>query len=323
MNGKSKALAALTVIALFAALASGAAAATRVDKAKTVSFFDVKGSDGYWLEITAKRIAGERAATVTVAASRERYKAEDVSVGYSVHTPLHKDGGFDARLPGLGRVDVTFDQAKVQKFKTPGNKVCKSSTETVHRGTFRGTVSFRAEGGFTVAHSSAAPGYVKETSKRACEEVEGGWFLEGTHEPKEVQLFATGPEGDPAVSFWAAGLPESEPPTTSGGIPTVTFSATYSTEKRGIQIVAQAYRNTVSSYLLSPGPAGVLTDATAMPPAPFEGTGTFHAESPTTASWTGDLGIEFPGTIGTVPLTGPGFTSRLCEGAEHCTGPPA
>jgi hypothetical protein len=324
MNGKSKALVALVVVVLLGALPSGAAAKEQVEKATTMSSFEVKGSNGYWVEVAAKRIAGERAAKVTVTAERQRYKVESVSVGYSVHSPLTADGGFDAKLPGLGRIDVSFDQEKTHKQKYPANRVCGRSTETLRKGTFRGTISFRAEGGFTVAHRSAAPGYVKEDSSRVCKELESsGWFLEGSGEPKNAYLGVAGPAGSPAVTFYTSGYPETEPPTSSGGIPTVAFAATWSTEKSGIQILARADRDTVSSYYRVPGPVGALTDATVVPPAPFKGTGAYHAESSTTASWTGDLSIEFPGTIGDVPLTGPGFTARLCEGATTCTGVPA
>jgi hypothetical protein len=311
------------VVVLLGAFAPGAAAKVQVEKATTMSSFEVKGSNGYWVEVTAKRAAGEKAAKVTVTAERDRYKVESVSVGYSVHTPLTPDGGFDARLPGLGRIDVSFAQMKVRKTKVPANRVCGSSTETVRKGTFRGTISFRAEGGFTVARRSAAPGYVREDSSRACKELESPEsFVEGSVGPKNAYLGVVGPPGPPAVTFYTSGYPETEPPTSSGGIPTVAFSATWSTERRGVQILARTYRTTVSSYFRVPGPVGTLTDATVVPPAPFKGTGVYHAESPTTATWTGDLSVEFPG-IGDVPLTGPDFTARLCEGVTTCTGTPA
>jgi hypothetical protein len=319
MNGKSKALVALVVV-LIGALAPGVAEAG-VEKATTTSSFSVKGSNGYWVEVAAKQIAGERKAKVTVTAERERYKAEQVSVGYSVLTPIFNDGAFDAKLPGLGRIDVSFAQTKVRKRRSPANPVCGSSTETVRKGTFRGTISFRAEGGFTVAHASAASGTVKEDSRRVCKELGGpGWFVEDPDEPKNAYLGIAGPAGPPTVTFYASGYPETEVPVSSGGIPTVAFAATWSTERRGIQILARADRDTISSDFRVPGPVGTLTDATVTPPAPFHGTGSYHAESPTTAAWTGDLSIEFPGTIGTVPLTGPGFTARLCEDIATCTG---
>lgn len=326
MNGTSKVLVALVVVLLLGVFAPAAAQAG-VEKATTMSTFGVKGSNGYWVEVTAKRVAGEPTAKVTVTAERARYKVEQVSVGYAVHAPLSKDGGFDARLPGLGRIDVSFDQEKVEKTKFPANEVCGSSRQIVHKGTFRGTISFRAEGGFTVAHATAAPGRVRAPSKQVCKDLAPEPAPEAPREPKNALLTVAGQSGAAAVTFSAIGYPESEPPTSSGGIPTVAFAASWSTEKRGVEILARAYRDTVSSYYRVPGPVGTLTDATVTPPAPFKGTGSYHVESPTAASWTGDLSIEFPGTVGTVPLTGPGFTASLCEGVTTgvttCTGAPA
>ena len=63
-------------------------------------------------------------------------------------------------------------------------------------------------------------------------------------------------------------------------------------------------------------PDGTPTEATVKPPAPFSGTATFKLESPTTASWTGDLSVELP-TLGTVDLAEPGFQAGAC--AAQCT----
>jgi hypothetical protein len=297
-----------------------------VEKAKTTSSFELKGTNGYWVEVTAEREAGEKRATVTVTARHDRPKVESTGVSYTVEGPMSWRGGFAANLPGLGRIQVGFDQKRVRKTAEHGGPVCTNSTETFREGTFRGTISFRGEGGFTTVHGTRTSGYVKEARRRVCKEIEGGWFEEGTGEPKSALLSVDGPEapGSPTVDFSTSGYPESEPPTTSGGIPEVTFAATYSTEKRGIQILGFTYLDTVSNYFRVPGPVGVIDDATVTPPAPFSGTGTYHVESPTAAAWTGDLTVRFPGAIGTVPLTGEGFTACLCEGfgATKCTGAP-
>jgi hypothetical protein len=325
MNGKSKALVALAVVALLGVFTSVAAAGEKVEKAKTKSSFELKGSNGYWIEVTAEREAGEKRGTVTVTARRERYKSEWKGVSYTVLAPVSWRDGFDAKLPGLGRIDVSFVQKRVRKTKENGGAVCTNSTEAFREGTFRGTISFRAEGGFTQVHSSGTTGSVRESRRRVCKEIEGGWFLEGQPgEPKRALLTVEGPAtpGSPEVFFSTAGGPETEPPTTSGGIPEVTFSATWYAEKRGIGILAFETLNTVSNYYRVPGPVGTLADASVAPPAPFSGTGTYHVESPTSAAWTGDLSVTFPGPTGTVPLTGPGFTARLCEGDGNCTGAP-
>ena len=72
MNAMSKALVALTVVALLGVCASVATAAETVEKARSKSSFEVKGSNGYWIEVTAVPEAGEKQGTVTVSAARER-----------------------------------------------------------------------------------------------------------------------------------------------------------------------------------------------------------------------------------------------------------
>ena len=247
-------------------------------------------------------------------------------MSYTVAARVSWRKGCDAKLPGLGRIHVSFHQKRLRKTKEYPGSVCTHSAEAFREGTFRGTISFRAEGGFTAVHSSGTTGYVRESHARVCKEIESGWFLEGQPgEEKSALLTVEGPAtpGAPEVAFSTAGYPESEPPTTSGGIPEITFSATWYAENRDIGILAFETLTTVSSYSRVPGPVGTLTAASEAPPAPFAGTGAYHADSPTTAAWTGDLSITFPGPTGTVPLTGPGFTARLCEGDGNCTVAPA
>jgi hypothetical protein len=59
------------------------------------------------------------------------------------------------------------------------------------------------------------------------------------------------------------------------------------------------------------------------PVKPFAGSASFSAEPEAPANWSGDLSVPLPG-VGTVPLTGPGFSAELCRAyaaseAEDCT----
>jgi hypothetical protein len=325
MTVKSKALIAVVVTVMLGASASQAAAATktRVEKPTSTSSFNLRGSNGYWVEVSADHTQGEKKAKVTVKAVTERYKVAMQSTAYSIRTRLNADGGFDAKLPGLGRIDVSFEQTKAHKVRIADGPHCNDRSQLIRKGVFRGTISFRGERGFTAVHGQSALGRILERDHLVCHEPEDG--VPGITEPGGAEM----PPGtyDPAVSasrpgitFWAAGPPATEPPTASGGIPAVAFEATYSTARRGIQIFTRASVDSGSNRFLVPGPLGALTDATVEPPAPFKGSGTYHLESPTTASWTGDLSVAFPG-IGSVPLVGPGFSARLCEGFT-CTGAP-
>jgi hypothetical protein len=84
-----------------------------------------------------------------------------------------------------------------------------------------------------------------------------------------------------------------------------------------MEVFAAVSRDSGSNRFSVPTPIGTLTDATVEPPAPFEGSAAFHLESPTQASWTGDLSVDLPG-IGKVALAGPGTSADLCE-QNACT----
>jgi hypothetical protein len=101
------------------------------------------------------------------------------------------------------------------------------------------------------------------------------------------------------------------------GGPSVSFSASSSTQRHGFFVSASVSAEGEPATFLTPNPAGTLEDASVSPPAPFHGSATFHLDSPTSANWTGALSVELPG-VGSVPLAGDGFWSALCEDAT-CT----
>jgi len=98
--------------------------------------------------------------------------------------------------------------------------------------------------------------------------------------------------------------------------PITDFSATYTHERGKVSIFAttSVLGQEKGQFSLT-APNGTPIEATVAPPAPFTGSAAFELESPTTASWTGDLSVEIP-TLGTVDLTGPGFQAGAC--AAHC-----
>jgi hypothetical protein len=267
---------------------------------------------------------GGRSAKVTVAAGNERYKVEAETAAYSTRGRWSKDGGFEAKWPGLGAVDVTFEQAKVHRWRSEGPTGCSDETMTIRKGVFRGPISFGGKGGFTVAHRRSAPGQIREISPGVCHKKD---HVEPAAEPppaepttsiRDAYLYTYGRSGGAAITFSADGPLES-----GGGIlPPIAFEATYAAQRRGMQVLAGTWVYGPSNGFLVPAPAGALTDATVEPPAPFAGTAVYHLESPTVASWTGDLNIAFPG-VGTVPLAFPDISTRLCEGFDTCSGAPA
>ena len=304
----------LSIVAATAATAPPATAATvhRVIPATISSSFEVRATDGYWVTVTALRRGGGPV-KVSVDAAEERGKAGETSVEYTVDGRLTKDGGIKAKLRGLGRIDVGFEQRSAEKSVFTG-PACTNPVGLVRKGTYRGTIVFRGEGGYTKTRHGSAEGKIREARRHVCtEEARAGMTgTEGT--PDNLSLYAVGRNGTGKTSFTAVGPPASLPSVTSSGLPTVMFVGEYLTERRGIQIYAYIVRDTGSQYFLVPRTSGgVPPEATVRPPAPFSGEATFRLDTPTSASWTGDMALAVPG-IGEVPLAGPGTWANICEG---------
>jgi hypothetical protein len=313
---------ALVVIAVVGLLGlfgpvSGAAATTRtrVLPATKTSSFALHGSGRWYVEVTA-RATGGGPPKVTFEAVEERYKVEQVSIAYSRRGRWLGDGGFAAKLPGIGQVSMRFDQQQARKSWT---FQCGVKPAHLRRGEFTGTISFRGERGFTTTKATAAKGQVQETKRQTCNEkvVEPG--VEPAIGPQAPYLHAAGSSDGGSVYFYVAGAPTPQPQP-SGAIGEDVFEARYTTHRRGIEIAAGTFVDSGPALFFVPGWPATLTEATAEPPKPFTDKGIFHLESPTASSWTGGLGIDFPG-VGHIALTGPGIAAQICEGLT-CSGPP-
>jgi hypothetical protein len=322
VTARGRALILIAVCVLFGLQASGAAATvrTRIKPPTTTSSFGLRASGRYWVEVKASSNGWHKAPTVTVEAVEERYKVEQVTVAYSTRGRwLDNDGGFAAKLPGLGRIAVRLDETSAFRVGRPDR--CKGRENVRRNGTFHGTIDFRGQRGFVTVHGTSARGEIRETFRLTCRETVYEPVIEevppGTYTPT---IRASGSSGNGTASFSVAGPPETEPPTPTAGIPTILFGAIYKTRWHGYDVLATTSVATGSYRYHVPGWPASHTDAIADPPKPFTGKGIFHLESPTASSWSGELGIDFPG-IGHIALSGPGFTAQLCESLT-CVGTP-
>jgi len=243
-------------------------------------------------------------------------KQGETSIEYSTHGRLAKDGGIDAKLPGLGRIAVSFEQTKVHRVKFV-NPACGNPVTRLRKGVFTGTIAFHGEGGFTKVHRRSAQGQIRETFRHVCDEGEAVEPTGPIGTPNSQSLFVAGEGGGGTISFSAAGPPPLDPSLPPSGLATVLFWARYLGELRGMQVSAYVAATSGSNRFSVTTTAGAPTDAMVKPPAPFAGEAVFHLESPTTASWAGDLRVELPG-VGAVALAGPGTWAALCEGIP-CT----
>lgn len=328
MTARSPIAVLVFVVAMLVGAVPSALAATKteVTPARKSSIFVIRGSNHYYLEFKAVPEGSGGAAEVTVEASSERSEEVFRNVTYSTQGKLFGDGGFEATFPGVGRVGVHFKQKAAHKTPVDDGPYCPEGEMTNRRGVFVGSVAFQGNAGFTAAKARRTDGYLIETARLVCQVP----VVTASTPPPETQaplptrsatIYASGPSGPAAVTFSSAGSGIDQPGFGAGGLPTIDFQATYKSELAGMGISARVYvTNPRSTFFSVPAPAGALTDATIAPPKPFSGSGIFHLETPTTASWTGELAVAMPG-LGKVPLTGPGITARLCE--EACAPAPA
>jgi hypothetical protein len=316
---------ALLVLSVAALATAGPAAAaatrTKVEPATTIRSLYFQGSNQYYLEFKAVT-KGRGAANVSVNASHERYKDELISLTYTRRGRVFADGGFAAKMPGLGEVDVHFHQTKSQRVDGGNPGGCDKGITTFRHGYFTGPVKFRGRGNFTVASARRTKGQIVERTRQSCKVpvdtgAGGKPVVEYSTEARQAILTASGHSAGATVDLTAIGPRQVAPGTGGSGIPTDLFTASYESRWRGMAVLGEVDLDAGSNTFSAPGPAGTLTEATVAPSGPFTGTGTFHAAPPAAATWTGDLGLNLPG-IGVVPLTGPGVTAELCEERGPC-----
>jgi hypothetical protein len=304
-----------------------AAAKAEVHPAQSTSSFYLRGTNHYYVDFEAVPEGRGGAAEVKAEASFERYKDEFLNVTYSTQGRLFGDGGFEAKFPGIGRVKVHFKEETAHQTHYDEGPYCGDRVITNRRGAFVGFAGFHGKAGFTTAKARRGDGQIRETARQVCHlpnapkaaSVSAPTPTPAPEAPppeRSATINASGRSGAAAVHFSSVGANIDETGFGAGGLPTIDFEANYKSELRGMGVTASAYVDSPTSDAFSiPSPVGALADATIAPPKPFSGTGIFHLETPTSASWTGDLAVALPG-VGTVPLTGPGITAQLCE--ESC-----
>ena len=312
----------LSVLALLAFPGAALAAKTRtkVEPGSTWISVELPSRGGWQIEIlTATH--GKSRTPVSISANDP---AAHASLTYGVQGRWTKDGTIIAKFPGLGRVNLRFDQARVEKEADHAEPGCTIGRETLARkGTFRGRIQLDDRKGFGRVNLGEAPGTIFDFPAESCPLHMHGASTHSAANKAE--------EGEPLESAGAlssnfhsgrkldGGELTFDVETYPGGLfggngaSQFAFTAGFSKMRHGLSSYA-----TVTAPLVTKGfDVTTATEATVTPPAPFQGSATFKLESPTTASWTGDLSVEIP-TLGKVPLTVPGTWSTLCQGSA-CT----
>jgi hypothetical protein len=260
----------------------------------------------------------------SIVADKTEGKRLSSSVSYSVHPRTEFDGTtLSLKVPGLASFQARFTPGKTRQEKP--ESPCTGEPTVVDEGSFDGSFSFHGERGYTAATAKRATGEVIRIAAQICRfpSEKNVHHESPAEEAKEeeasderiVQLIAE--RHDIGLTLVAA--------RTDIGTGPKPFS-------EAIVLVNETAKahGIVSSHnlILTSLPGRVLqvpakttkspTEGTLSAPSLFSGSSTFTRRPGKKPSWTGNLEVELPG-LGRLPLSGPKFQTRLCEGSS-CRG---
>ncbi len=277
-----------------------------------------KASNDYGVQITTE---GHRRVTLTA-------RKGGAAVTYGTVGRVSRRG-IEADFGRLGHISLRFEGVR-RPFPgplPPGLEAQLPDLDFLHRkchgrkpvrevGTFRGSIRFEGENGFTRVDARRSRGEVRRFYTRVCERFPGSAGRKIPKLPDDILdfglsiLYAADSSPSRKVAFEAVGL-ELGLPGEKGG--TLFFSsARVSERKEGMKILRAALEiGDEGSVIVSPPGKSPVTATVALP-RPFAGTADYRRESDAPSSWSGSLAFRAPGG-GLVPLTGPDFSAALCR----------
>lgn len=286
--------------------ALAAAAATEPEPPRFEVEADMSGSNDYRISIVAR----DHNSVTLVAKSKDETVAAYTAPGRASRSRIEADFG------ELGRISVRFKPFDRRDLRR--GRLCGEGDIPGH---FDGVISFHGEQGYTEVEASRARGTV--SPRRRCIPTRdnapprGRRLMARAADPRAgyTVLFAVARAGERTITFEDSEL--SEITRAGASRPYDAFLNTIVEERRGrIEIVRFFSFSLTRQKVASPSPPGQLpVTATVRAPAPFQGTGSYLAAPGAKPTWTGDLSIPLPGA-GLVPLTGPEFEVRYCNGGE-------
>jgi hypothetical protein len=295
----------------------------RVEPASTMTDLTVHGTNGWTIQISAG-IFGRRLDVSPVGVFAKGPQHEEVEYQH-LHGSFTRDGTIEAKLPGVGRIDLRYEPTAHDITHIANPKNCTGAHTAVDStGIFRGTIALHGEGGYTTVNALSVRGSLSTYPKQTCrvrvrskEEIKAEIEAAGERNGAEIEsLYAHRKLAGGTLTFSATSYPISLP---SFPPRQVEFAATYFHRHDGMWVSAntRVEAKNAEGFTLAPA-TGTPAEATVEPPAPFAGSAEFTLLSPPVGTWTGDLRAAIP-TLGTVELAGPQFKPLLCDGDE-CTG---
>jgi len=212
------------------------------------------------------------------------------------------DTSIEADFGALGRVELELRHSGKQG-KTRAHAPCNGEVEEFEKATFRGTLEFRGEAGFTRARATRIPVSLQAWIDLVCsnhfevetEDLEPG--VTGASLQARLRLLNRGGVG--------LELTKSRP----DGRTLVTASMA---EKRHGIFITRAVQRLVGADAFSYD--STLSTASVDLPAPFSGTATFSRDAGPGEHWLGNLRVDLPGRAN-VPLVRPDLRPTLVPAA--------
>lgn len=223
--------------------------------------------------------------------------------------------GIEADFGSLGQISLRFrGKRRYHPSLIPGlylpkflRNRCKGRPAVGERGVFVGNARFEGEHGFTRIRVNRRKGSVVRSYRRVCK---GNFPLANKIREEGVFLAAE------AKRFGVTRLLFAIEATLSAKGKKISVTIAIAAEQKKVGRVAVSKGTfliePLNSVAISPRGKNPLTAKVKLR-KPFEGTGTYLDDGSTPPTWTGSLGIRFPGS-GLVPLTGPEFETEFCRG---------
>jgi hypothetical protein len=266
--------------------------------------FVVRGSNDYTIEVSG------RGKQVALRVSRP-------GKGSAIyHIPRQARGdAIKANLGILGRIDLWFDVKSVKVV--PGGPDCHGKPSLLERGTFRGTMRFRGEDGYTGISARHIKGYVFRSFRQVCKLSVPHKSDRPTKEKSDGvprELSALGAAMSSSHRSVSLGFISVVFPRRPGGRRfSLVIAEAEVRERRGRITIKRSVLLLPDESALIFGPAGDSPTATLSLPPPFAGSGTYAIGPEGTPTWTGSLRVSLPGAS-PVALTGGSFVAALCQG---------
>jgi hypothetical protein len=265
--------------------------------------FTLGGSNGYRIQVLT---LGRQLAILGASKGQ-------VGASYAVQGKI-SGNRIEARFGSLGHISVRFVPSSHPQDKESQRQRCDVPIDLSEKGTFRGTIRFAGEHGYTRVSSHRAPGAVIGIGigQEGCGTAESAAPSEALPlSGLTTRLTAIAKKNGKTYSLDASRV---------GDDGQLSLNASVEERRPRMEIfrVASAVVGGENSFL-STAVGSHPAQATLKPPKPFSGIGVFQENSSLSASWLGSIAAWFPG-IGKVRLAGPKFASSYCRQPEQGSG---